>query len=74
MTRAEAAAGIDGVPFGMEVTPAEHRARAAWERAQAARVLAGATLGCEHLAEGHENAARAYDTRADEIETGEVLA
>lgn len=61
------------VPFGKERTAKEHLERAEWEREQAARLRAQKQpIGYEHLVQGHEDTARAYEKRANEIREGMV--
>ena len=60
---------INKVPFGQERTAKEHRDRSEWERDQAARLRAQKhPVGYEHIAQGHEDAARSYEKRASEIQ------
>ena len=64
---------INGVPFGQERTAKEHRDRAEWEHDQAAQLcVQKRPVGYEHIAQGHEDAARSYEKRAKEIEAGMV--
>ena len=64
---------INGVPFGQERTAKEHRDRAEWEHDQAAQLrVQKHPVGYEHIAQGHEDAARSYERRAKEIESGMV--
>ncbi len=59
---------INDVPFGQERTAKEHLARAEWERDQAAQLRAQKQpVGYGHLAQAHEDTARAYEKRAREI-------
>jgi len=59
---------INKVAFGQERTAKEHLDRAEWERDQAAQLRAQKhPVGYEHIAQGHEDAARAYEKRAREI-------
>lgn len=67
-------------PFGQERTAQEHRARAEWEREQASRLRAEARgrpsselpVGHEHVAQAHEDTARAYERRAKELDEAMV--
>jgi hypothetical protein len=53
--------------FGKERTPQQMRARAQWEREQAAKIRAAKQpVGWEHIVEAHEHAARAYEQLARE--------
>lgn len=65
---------INKVPFGQERTAKEHRDRSEWEHDQAARLRAQKhPVGYEHIAQGHEDSARAYEKRAREIQ-GDMVA
>lgn len=58
---------INNVPFGKEKTKAARLARAAWELEQASKIRASRKpVGWEHLVEGHERTARAYEALARE--------
>ena len=60
---------INDVPFGQERSIRDHLMRAEWEHDQAARLRAQRhPVGYEHIAQGHEDAAHAYEKRAKDME------
>jgi hypothetical protein len=60
---------INDVPFGQERSLKDHLQRAEWERDQAAQLRAKKQpVGYEHIAQGHEDAARAYEKRVKDLE------
>ena len=63
---------ISGVEFGKERTSRQMRDRAQWEHDQAAKIRAAKRpIGWEHIVDGHENVARAYEQAARKREHAE---